>query len=175
VSWIKLVEGNDWGFKFYTREGYDRGDRHTGVVWEHLVGRQVRVRWPDGTQTREAVGVESSSCEVSDHGRVSTVPSTFPVLLVSSRGALIRTSLLDVELRAEEWQPSASVAPPARPEPVALKGASEPARVPSQGELFVELAAGELPIPERAWRSAPGTLMLADLHEILGLTAPPAV
>jgi len=52
-------------------------------------GERVAVRWPDGTVTKETVGVDSSTEETTDHGHRCPIPirkSYIDLPIVSHRG-----------------------------------------------------------------------------------------
>jgi hypothetical protein len=103
MGWITLVEGNDWGVKFYAPYPCPGtwSKQRDGVLSN--AGKRVRVRWPNGAETVELVSTRIHSQMVSDHGKDYMAGGEYDVLMVMTHGVPVSVPLNTVEVWAEEW------------------------------------------------------------------------
>lgn len=108
-EFVKLVRGDDWGHVYYrlpetkgTVFGTFGASEH-GVQWRHLIGKDVVVRWPNGTDGKAKIGIKREHGSIPDHGHSYDYTTEYPVLLVDINGVEARVLLEHVEVLRSEW------------------------------------------------------------------------
>lgn len=103
MTWIRLYEGNDWGHKFYAPYPCKGtwSKHRDGTVSN--IGKQVTVRWPDGTVELVSVGSDTYHQRIYDHGHEYDASGICPVLLMQRHGISIKVPLDKVQVQESEW------------------------------------------------------------------------
>jgi hypothetical protein len=77
MTYVKLTRDNNWGSLYY---------RHDEKTLEFNEGQKLRVKWPDGTKTKETITMYYHTEQVSDHGHSYHETSILPGITVQYKG-----------------------------------------------------------------------------------------
>lgn len=75
-AWVKLERGDDWGREYFSLPGKSKSEYGTcnanlGLTFQD--NSPLKVKWPDGSITEEAISFKPFSRQVSDHGKTYNV------------------------------------------------------------------------------------------------------
>ena len=107
MKWVRLKIANDWGTDCYYRED----DPSCWSKFETFrapnlkFDDEIRVRWPDGTESVEKIHYRSVQSGYSDHGRETSFSYSFPVIRPLINGVESEVTLDKVEIWLPELEP----------------------------------------------------------------------
>lgn len=102
-EWVKLVMKDDWGTLYFARPCFSQD---TSRLEEQGISlkKDVRIRWPDGSESVEKSGFYTHRTTVSDHGHSYGVSCEVPCVMASLRGVESQTELSDVEIHKDSFE-----------------------------------------------------------------------
>jgi hypothetical protein len=104
-TFVRLEAGNDWGHVYFALPGKAKtahGTCSSSLGLALPPGREVRVRWPDGSESVETIATKSFRVDVGDMGHNYSFTDERPGFLVTTRGVRNWISIGDVDVAQED-------------------------------------------------------------------------